>query len=142
MNAKDLMNDVSSRFTGLGDAYKRGEDLASRAADKARNLYDRAEEQLPEGSMKYALFGLAGVTIGAVFYQLGKSRVRRSMLPEALHETRQRVSHVAEQARDSADKRLTLTKEATQGAAQSVEKLDFTPIYKLAKLWLIYKISL
>jgi hypothetical protein len=136
------MDEVSSRFSELGETYKKGEKLASRAADKARDLYYQVEEQLPEGSMQYALYGLAGASIAAVFYQLGKSRMRNSLLLAS----KQRVGQVAKHARQSVDQNLGSAKEATKdvtkNAAQSLEKFDFTPVYKLAKLWLVYKISL
>lgn len=138
MDAKNLMSEVSSRFSGLSDTYKQGEEFAARAADKARDLYHQAEEQLPEGSMKYAALGLSGLTIAAVFYQLGKSKVRRSLPREAVRQ----VSKTAERARESANERMSSAKEVTQSAAQRVENFDFTPIYKLAKLWFIYKISI
>jgi DNA-binding ferritin-like protein len=142
MDAKNLMDEVTSRFSGLSETYKQGEKLATRAADRARDLYNQVEEQLPEGSMQYVLYGLAGASIAAIFYQFGKSRMRSNLLLAS----KQRTSQVAKQARQSVNQNLNAAKDATKDitrdVAQSVEKFDFTPVYRLAKLWLVYKISL
>lgn len=140
MDAKNLMHEVSSRISelDLGDAYQQSKDFVSRTADQVRDLYHRTEEKLPEGSMKYAGLALAGLTIGVASYRLGKSRERGSPVRAPM----QRMNKVTENARDVAEEGMSSAKEAARSASRSMEKIDFTPLYKLAKLWLIYKISL
>lgn len=140
MDARTLMNEVSSRVSevGLSDTYKQGEALATRAAERARDFYHRAEDRLPEGSMRYAGLAFAGLTIGVVSYQLGKSRERSSPVRKSV----QRMSEMTERARKSGDERLSSAERVTKSAAKEAEKFDFTPLYKLAKLWLVYRMSL
>jgi hypothetical protein len=52
------------------------------------------------------------------------------------------MSEMSERARKSGEEQLSSAEKVTKSAAKEMEKFDFTPIYKLAKLWLIYKMSL
>lgn len=102
-----------SAAEAISNLYDRSKEFASDAADKSREMYSQLSENLPEGSDRILAMAAAGLAIGLVGYQLGKSKARRE----------------------------SVVSQAIEEAPAKVGGFDFSPVYKLAKLWMLYRIS-
>jgi hypothetical protein len=94
-------------------------DTASKFLDQSKELYAQAKEWLPENSNMVIGIAAAGLTLGAVGFMLGKSRAPSP-------EKRESQSKAEGMKRRASDK---------------VNGFDFSPVYKILKLWMLYRIA-
>jgi hypothetical protein len=96
------------------DAFEHVQDFAGQAVDKTREVYEEIQSRLPENFREYLPWAGAGLAVGLIGYGLGRRGAhRREMLPE-----------------------FSNSKIEFRG-----NQFNLEPIYRLARLWLLTRIT-
>jgi hypothetical protein len=99
--------------------------VADRVMEKSKDLYGKFEDRVPENARKALLLGASGLLVGFVGYRLGKSHGRGKAL-----------------ASRSAEKLAERSSELASEIPKKAFNIDYSPVYKLVKLWMLYRIAL